>query len=302
VRRHPLPPPLAERARAQAGCLSRSQLRAYGVDADAERLRVGSGGWQRVGPCVVLLHGGPVGREARLWAAVLTTPSAALGAWTALEVHGLRGWERDVVHLVADAGRGRRRAPGTRLSTTTRPAVVRLRRGLPVHDVPRAAVDAAGTCSTVRAAGGLVAAVVQQRLTTADRLRAELSGAGPVRHRAALRSVLEDVAGGAGSLAEVDLAVLCRRAGLSVPLRQAVREDATGRRRYLDAEWRRPDGRRVLLEVDGVGHLEEAQWYDDLLRAAEVSEPGEVVLRLPARALRAEPARVVALLRRHLVP
>nr|WP_299033898.1 hypothetical protein [uncultured Pseudokineococcus sp.] len=281
MRRRPLPRALELLAQRQARCLSRAQLRAHGVDADAERLRVRSAAWQRVGDDVVVLHSGPLGRDEHLWAAVLTSPAGALSSWTAPEVHGLRGWEREAVHLVVPAGRGRRRAPGARLSTSTRCAEVRTRRGLPVHDVARAAVDAAGSCAGPRSAGGLVAAVVQQRLTTAPRLRVELLAAGPLRHRAALRAVLHDVEAGSGSMAEVDLARLCRTAGLPVPLRQQVREDASGRRRYLDAEWLLPDGRRLLLEVDGVGHVEEGRWYDDLLRAAEVARPGEVLLRLP---------------------
>lgn len=113
-------------------------------------------------------------------------------------------------------------------------------------------------------------------------------------------AVLDDLAGGSQAMSEVDLVRLCRRGGLPVPVRQGVRRDGAGRRRYLDAEWQLPDGRRVLLEVDGVGHLDPARWYDDLLRAAEVGRPGEVVLRLPARALRTDEARVLALLRVHL--
>ena len=56
----------------------------------------------------------------------------------------------------------------------------------------------------------------------------------------------------------------------------------------------------MVLEVDGIGHLDPHRWYDDLLRAAEITRPGEVVLRLPARALGTDEARVVALLRVHL--
>lgn len=235
-----------------------------------------------------------------LWCAVLSSPAGALGSWTALEVHGLRGWERDEPHVVVPAGRGRRGAPGARVSVSTRAAAVRRRRGLPVHDVARAAVDAAGSCGAARAAGGLLAAVVQQRLTTPEHLRDELGRSGPVRHRGEMRRVLDDVAGGSTSMAEVDLVRLCRAHRLPVPGRQAVRVDGTGRRRYLDAEWPLRDGRRLLLEVDGVGHLDEARWYDDCLRAAEVTTGDDVLLRLPARALRADVARVVAVLRRYL--
>ncbi|MFL6099384.1 MAG: hypothetical protein ACJ71T_05465 [Actinomycetales bacterium] len=110
-----------------------------------------------------------------------------------------------------------------------------------------------------------------------------------------------DIEGGSRALSEIDLVVLCRRAGIPMPERQRVRTDARGRRRYLDAEWRLPTGRRIVLEVDGVHHMAVEQWYDDLLRQAEVTEPGrDWVVRIPASALRLEPGRVVDILRRTL--
>lgn len=174
------------------------------------------------------------------------------------------------------------------------------RGGLRVHTVGRAAVDAAAWSPTPRSAGGLLAAVVQQRLTTAARIERTLEACGPVRHRRELLAVVRDVAGGSHAMSEVDLVRLCRRHRLPLPRRQALRVDTGGRHRYLDAEWVRADGRRVLLEVDGPGHLAEAQWYDDLLRAAETAEVGDLSLRLPARALRVDERRVVGLLRRYL--
>lgn len=77
--------------------------------------------------------------------------------------------------------------------------------------------------------------------------------------------------------------------------------DSRGRNRFLDALWILADGRRLRVEIDGIGHMDAARWYDDLLRDAELlSGDGEVSLRLPAAATRAEPDRVVAILKRHL--
>lgn len=146
----------------------------------------------------------------------------------------------------------------------------------------------------------MLAAAVQQRLTTADRLLAEVGRTRTVRHRREVLLVLGDVAGGSQSMAEIDLVRLCGRHGLPLPARQVVRRDAGGRRRYLDVTWELASGRSVLLEVDGGLHATFEQWVDDGLRAAEVSRPGESVLRLSAQAIRFEEARVVAALRRHL--
>ncbi|WP_299037824.1 hypothetical protein [uncultured Pseudokineococcus sp.] len=305
MRRREVPEEVARLARAQAGCVARAQLRAHGLGPDVVRRRVGAGLWRALGPHVVVLHAGPLDVGARRAAAVLHAgPSAALGAWTALAVHGLGGWERADAHLVLPPGRSRGPLEGAvhHVSRRCRAEDVVVRDGLRVHRVERAAVDAAAWSPSGRAAGGLLAAVVQQRLSTPARLRTALDAAGGLRGVAELRAVLDDLDGGSQAMSEVDLVRLCRRNGLPVPVRQGVRHDAAGRRRYLDAEWELADGRRVLLEVDGVGHLDPARWYDDLLRAAEVSRPGEVVLRLPARALRTDGARVVALLRAHLAP
>ncbi|WP_298801233.1 hypothetical protein [uncultured Pseudokineococcus sp.] len=306
MRMDALPGPLAELARVQEGCLGRSQLRRHGVGPDVVRRRVGGGRWQRVGPRVVALHAGPLPAPAQRWAALLHAgPGACLGAWTALAVHGLEGWDRDDVHVVVARGRSRGEplaGSALHLSHRWREEDVTERGGVRLHRVERAAVDAAAWSAGERTACGLLAAVVQQRLTTPARLAAALEGVGPVRHRGALVAVLADLAGGSQAMSEVDLAALCRRHRLPPPVRQAVRVDGVGRRRYLDAEWQLADGRRVLLEVDGVGHLDPRRWYDDLLRAAEVSRPGETVLRLPALALRLDEARVVALLRAHLDP
>lgn len=299
----PLPAPLAVLAADQGGCLSRAQLRRHGVDADRVAREVAARRWAVHGPLVVRTCTGALDAAAQRWVALLSGgPGAALSGSTALEVHGLRGWERPATSVRVVRGHRLPHLPGVVATSSRRPAPVVRRRGLPVVAVEAAAVEAAGTCRTPAAAGGLLAAVVQQRLSTPPRLRAAVLASARVRHRRELLAVLDDVEGGAQALSEVRLVRLCRGAGLPAPAQQEVRLDAAGRRRYLDALWELDDGRRVLLEVDGVGHVEEGRWYDDLLRAAEVARPGELVLRLPARALRVEPERVVALLRRHLGP
>ncbi len=227
-----------------------------------------------MGPLVVATTTGPLGRDAQRWAAVLSAGAqSALCGLSALEAHGLRGWGRAEVVVRVSRGRAVAGPPWVRATTGRSPVRVVRRGGLPVVAVEDAAVGAAAASPSAAAAGGLLAAVVQQRLTTPARLRDAVLAAGPVRHRAELLAVLDDVEGGAQALSEVRLVRLCRSAGLPVPVQQAVRLDATGRRRYLDALWELDDGRCVLLEVDGVGHVEEGRWYDDLLRAAEVSRP-----------------------------
>ena len=82
---------------------------------------------------------------------------------------------------------------------------------------------------------------------------------------------LNDIEMGAHALSEIDFISLCRRNGLPEPRQQAIRIESSGRRRYLDAEWLRADGQRVVVEVDGAVHLVPRQWFDDQLRQNEVT-------------------------------
>ncbi|MEJ5915877.1 hypothetical protein [Pseudokineococcus sp. 1T1Z-3] len=212
-------------------------------------------------------------------------------------------WQRAGPLVVVPRHASRSCASWTRVRTTTRCDArdVTSRGGLPVHRVERAALDAAAWSSSPRTAGGLLAAVVAQRLTTAERLLAAAEADPPGRHRQEITALLSDIAGGSHSMAEVDLVALCRAASLPLPRRQGRRRDAAGRVRHLDAQWVRPDGSRLVAEVDGIGHMDPDRWYDDLLRAADVTaDPRDTLLRPPARALRLEPARVTSLLRWHL--
>ncbi|WP_233275892.1 hypothetical protein [Isoptericola variabilis] len=253
---------------------------------------------------MLVTHRGPLSRSAKRWAAVLGAPrGSVIGAWSALEVHGIENWFREPIHVVVPRGATPDRHPWLTVHESRRlrdDHVVEVD-GLPVHTVARAAVDAAAWQRSWRTAAGLVAAVVQQRLATPAELRTMLDEVGAVRHRAVMRHALADIAGGADSLAEIDFARLCRRARLPEPFRQSVRTDARGLRRFLDVEWVLPGGRRFVVEIDGIGHIERDRWYDDLLRDAEIGADTRTVrIRLPAMAARYEPERVLAIVRRHL--
>ncbi|MGI8881641.1 MAG: DUF559 domain-containing protein [Jatrophihabitans sp.] len=156
------------------------------------------------------------------------------------------------------------------------------------------AAEALGLTGLAPAAG------VQQRLTTPDRLRAALAAAPRSRHRAALLAAVSDLQMGADALSEIDLVRQCRRAGPPAPTQQAIRVEASGRHHYLDAEWVRADGRRVVVEVDGALHLAPRRWFDDQLRQNEIALGGALVLRFPSPVVRDEPQLVVAQLRRAL--
>ncbi|HEX4727594.1 MAG TPA: hypothetical protein VH298_07340 [Jatrophihabitans sp.] len=113
-------------------------------------------------------------------------------------------------------------------------------------------------------------------------------------------AALADIQQGAQALSEIDFHALCRRHRLPAPDRQTVRREPSGRKRYLDAAWRRSDGRLVVAEVDGALHLAVRRWWDDQLRQNELSLADALVLRFPSVLVRTEPAKVADQLRRAL--
>jgi hypothetical protein len=212
----------------------------------------------------------------------------------------LTGWDRDEIHVLAPGGTTRPTLAGLVLHRTRdwRAASVAPARRL--HRPAPALVLAASTFSSARPACGILAAGVQQRLVTASQLAQALDDAPRVRHRAALLHAVHDIAQGAHALSEIDLRRLCARHGLPLPIHQAVRIERSGRRRYLDAEWRLPDGRIVAVEVDGALHLRPLTWIEDQLRQNEVVIGGTPVLRFPSFAVREEDPVVVSQLARLL--
>jgi hypothetical protein len=69
----------------------------------AVRAQLAAGRWQRVGRAIVR-HDGELSREEVCVIALVNLgPRAMLTSFTALEQAGLRGWERDAVHVLIPA-------------------------------------------------------------------------------------------------------------------------------------------------------------------------------------------------------
>ena len=289
---------------AQAGTVTRTVLRLHGIDDEVVRRQVTARRWQEAGPQIVVTFTGPLTVGTRRWAAATNAgPYAILSGRTALALHGLHGWDSEQVQVVVDRGvrpaflgfvkiHESRRHQGADATTV---------QGLPCHRVERAAIDVASWCSSDRTAVGVLAAVVQQRLTSPTRLQESLERQGRIRRRRLIAATINDLAGGGQALSEIEYGRLFERWGLPRPNRQAIRLDQRGRRRYLDVEWTLSCGARKALEIDGMGHLEPARWYADLLRAADITATDETpILRLPAAAARIDESLVAGILHRYL--
>jgi len=300
-------PKLLELAKRQLGVLHRRQLDELDLTPGYVSAQLSARRWSAVGHKVVVLQNAPLQRDQLLWLAVLDAEGlVALGSHTSLELGGFTPIAREAreIHLVVTRGAKVSRFAGIRVheSRRLRPQDVIQRDGLPCTGVERSAIDAAAWQPFPRFACLMLAAVVQQRLTSAARLDAEMRTVGRVRHKAYMRLALLDIADGAQSLGELDLATLCRRFGLVPPIRQVIRRDAAGRRRYLDAEWRLPNGEIVVLEVDGSHHLDVANWQADMKRERSVVVTRRRLLRATAFEVRLEAAVIAADLRALGVP
>jgi hypothetical protein len=293
---------IAAAENSEPGVFTRAELIAMGCTRSQIKARIAADRWRAIGTAVVL-DNHELTREQRQLVAVLNCgPRAQLASFTAAEVCGLTGWERDEVHVLAPAGVARPRLIGLPVilhrarhidPTTVIPGQRRQR-------IAPALVLAAASFPKARPAAGLLAAGVQQRLTDATHLRAALHLKPTVRHHRALLHAVDDIEMGAEALSELDFVRLCRRHGLPAPIQQGVRVEPSGRRRYLDAEWRLPDGQRVVVEVDGAVHLAPRRWFDDQLRQNELALTGSLILRYPSVVVRTEPELVIGQLRRAL--
>ncbi len=282
----------------QAGVLTRSQVALHGISRSQMRAEIDAGRWRVAGRECLVVAPTPAAARIDWWLAVLeaaprtgtATPRAALGGLTALQAAGLQGLDGDgLVHVCAPkSSRPLAPPPGVRVHETRRwddgDLIVA---GIPRTRPDVAAVQAALWARTDREAALLLVAPVQQRLTTVDQLGEALDRVRRDRRRSFLRTVFVDIVGGVRSLNELDFAALCRRRGLPDPDRQVVASGPAGRC-YLDVRWSRW---RVVVEVDGVGHLQPDRWIDDSLRHNEIALTGDVVLRIPSLGLRLDPDR-----------
>jgi hypothetical protein len=276
-------------------------LRSAGVTRSTIYANLAADRWQRCGRAIVL-HSGPLTRDQRWHAGLINAgPGSVLTAFTAMEFIGLTGWERSDIHVLGPPGAApvsRAELP-LRLHRTSAWPVITWR-SFRCHAVAPALLIAASSFSSPRPACGILAAAVQQGLVTPESLWRALESATRLRHRAVLRSAVQDIEGGSQALSEIDFVRLCRRAGLPPPVQQKLRVDGSGRRRYLDASWQLPDGRLLVVEVDGAIHLSTRHWWDDQLRQNELAISGAVVLRVPSVVVRTRPEMVIEHLRQAL--
>lgn len=296
---------IAPVAKGQSLVVTRRQFRMAGWTHHQVEHELEVGRWRSCAPGVIVLHTGGLTDDQSLWVGVLHGgEGAVLSHLSAARRAGLRWAGPERIDVLTPRGDAVTPLQGYRFRQTRRPYVrwVRPVVGPPRLPIEHAALLAAERDPLVRRAIGLLAASVQQGLTTAERLGFTIPVIRKLRHGKTFAAVLGDIGGGAHSFAELDVGRLCAAAGLVAPSRQVVRLDKEGRRRYLDCVWILPDGRVVVLEVDGSFHAEVTAWWSDMRRERAVVIQRDTVLRCSTIELRIEAADVMDDLRRIGVP
>jgi len=275
--------------------LTRAQALRH-VSEGALRHAIGSGRWQVPHLGIYVAHNGPVTDNQRRWVAVLASRGHIAGV-SALSLLGLRGFATPHLHLLV---------PGHRRDDDP-PPLVRIHRTSALPHSERGMVNNL-PCNGARPGSGRRGAVgVDGRAGRVDRGREFPAAAGDcdgrsddARPNAArppgglVSALLEDLAGGVGSLPEAQFLRICRKAGFPRPKLQVSRRDASGRRRYLDAYF---EEYAVHVEVDGGQHREIVAWWAEMKRQNDLWIVGDRVLRFPSWAVRSRPEEVAAQVR-----
>ncbi len=279
----------------QEGMVARRQLNEYAVDADRVRNEIEARRWVERTPRVISTVTGDLTLKQREWLAVLHAgPRSMLANLSAAGRQGLTGWERPWVSVMVDDELSFEPVDGVDFFRSRRPfdLLRSPRPGIPVCQLEPAVLLWAGYEATNKAAHGVVAAVVQQRLTTPLKMIGWVDQLRPLRRAKPLKRTLSFVEAGAHSGAEVELGRMCRRFGIRPPDRQRRRADRTGRIRWTDAEWDLPDATVLILEIDGAFHIDVLQAADDAKRSRRLTTRTRTVVRCTAYELTHESEEV----------
>jgi hypothetical protein len=274
---------LGELLQTQDSMVARRQLSALGLDWDRVRNQIDARRWVMHTPRVIGTTTGALTWQQRCWLAVLHAgPRSMLGGLSAGEIAGLSGWHRDPVTVLVDDELAFEPVVGVRFFRSRRSfeLLQAARPGIPrVALEPALLLWAGYQAEAVRAAHGVLAAAVQQKLTTAERLLTWVETLHPLRGSGGFKRTLGEIAGGAHSGAELDVRRLCHRFGLRLPDRQRPRTDRAGKRRWTDCEWDLADGSVLILEVDGAFHVDVMEWGADIKRARALTTGTRTVVR-----------------------
>lgn len=227
--------------------------------------------------------------QMRLAAVLESGPAAMLAGCSALVESGWSGAEPEFVDVIAPRGQRSRARGAPAWIRSHQPRDEPRRQGRPPRTTAaRAAVDAVGWARSDKEAMMILTSAVQQRLTSPTQVSRELSQRPSTKRAGLVREILVDISAGATSNNEVAFRRECRRRGLPAPRMQTRRRGARGT--CTDAEFRMADGHLLIVEIDGIGHLDVTSWNEDITRHNELAwTTGAMILRVTGFAVRHDP-------------
>jgi hypothetical protein len=270
-----------ELSRSQDQVVSRGQLRQAKVTWEHVDARIRAGNWQELGPSVIVLHGGPLSEQQKLWAAVLHGgKAAALCGLTAATADGLEGFEPPALQVLTPHGTSRDDLEHEQL--TVRVHESRRLVDADVHPsrqprrtrLPRSVVDGASLAGSDGRCRAIIAASVQQRLVRPADLLVAARARKSLTRRALIIETIRDVEGGSQSLPELEYLKGLRRTGLPVPTRQRIVRHSNGRY-YLDCEF---EPYKVTVEINGAQHIEIRTKESDDIRRTRLAIGGRLMV------------------------
>jgi len=277
---------VARLAVGQLGLVTRAQLLASGVAANAVRHRVRAGRLRPVHPGTYATSPAPLTPEQRCLAAVLACgPGAVLSHGSAAALWRILPAPPGPVEVLRPGAR-RDGPAGVRVHRTQDipPDETIVHRGVPATTPARTLLDLAATGP----AGRLERALEEARaLRLLDAAQLAALGTSGRRGAAPIRALLADAPGFTRSEAERRLRSLVRRARLPAP-----RTNVRLHEHEVDFHW--PD-RRLVVEVDGyVAHAGPVAFERDRRRDQDLAARGLRVVRVTWRQLAQEPDAVAA--------
>ncbi len=288
-----LPPILRELTAQQCGILTTEQLVGAGLtkSAIAEHLRAGR--WQRMHRGVYATFSGEPGRQAVLWAAVLSAgPGAMLSYQTAAELAGLTDKPSDLVHVTVPVERRPSKAPGIVIHYSARAIRARHPARLPPQTrVEETILDLAAAARSTDDACAWVFRGLQRRKTTQSKLAHAVGLRARMRWRTELGELLTLDAAGLHSILERRYHKDVERPHGLPPGERQRRYRRSDHNEYRDVFYA---AYLTAVELDGrLAHPNEARW-SDIRRDNAATADGVVTLRYGYLDLTVTPCRVAA--------
>src|ERR1700691_79333 len=193
-----LPSTLRNLARNQSGIVSRAQALRAGLTVDMIKFRVRSDRWRQIHPGVYATFTGMPGRNARLWAAVLSAGrGAVLRHETAAELHRLTDKLTDSIHVTVPWQRRIIAVSGVSLHRCQRADEIVLGHTYPPRTrIEETVLDLTQTAATFDDVCGWVTRAIARELTGEGRLHEAMSARKKLRWRTELYELIAVSSGG----------------------------------------------------------------------------------------------------------